>query len=172
MAGFFKRMFGKFSGSSSSKTACSEGVDDEHDDGREYFSGDADRDEALGETQAARKATGGGFKVQRAVRSEQPRHVPVVRETESGDGGIQGLSWYSERLKMDEDDDVADEFYNEVVTKTPDGASATKQKGCTPSLEAVLGWRLRSIRPCGPIQIADGNVLQSVLPVPRRPLPK
>ncbi|KAL9246925.1 hypothetical protein vseg_020403 [Gypsophila vaccaria] len=44
-----------------------------------------------------------------------PVHVPVsvgpnLVPCNNGDGGVQGLRWYTTRLRIDEDGDVADEF--------------------------------------------------------------
>lgn len=109
-----------------------------------------------------------GFRTQKVVRkpiTETP-HVPVVREAYGEQGGVQGLKWYSDRLKMDEDDDVAEEFFHEVFPN--EHAESTREKR-SPSLEIVRDSReLRTVRPDGPMRIEDGNVHQSVEAVRRR----
>ncbi|CAH2079317.1 unnamed protein product [Thlaspi arvense] len=51
---------------------------------------------------------GFGVPVQVAVERSDPG--PILQPCAASDGGVQGLRWYSMRLKMDEDRDVADEF--------------------------------------------------------------
>ncbi|CAO2819592.1 unnamed protein product [Amaranthus hypochondriacus] len=58
-----------------------------------------------------------GFSVPVQVPVERPVVGPVLVPC-NGDGGIQGLKWYAERLKIDEDGDVADEFIYEVSPET------------------------------------------------------
>ncbi|XP_028762444.1 uncharacterized protein LOC114720890 [Neltuma alba] len=59
-----------------------------------------------------------GFGVKVEVPVDRPHLGPVIIPSSSGDGGIQGLRWYAEGLKMDEDGDVADEFLDEVPSET------------------------------------------------------
>ncbi|KAK4262466.1 hypothetical protein QN277_028023 [Acacia crassicarpa] len=59
-----------------------------------------------------------GFGVKVEVPVDRPHLGPVIIPSVSGDGGVQGLRWYAERLKIDEDGDVADEFLDEVPPET------------------------------------------------------
>lgn len=58
-----------------------------------------------------------GFSVPVQVPVERPVVGPILVPC-NGDGGLQGLRWYAERLRIDEDGDVADEFYHEVSPDT------------------------------------------------------
>ncbi|XP_011028195.1 PREDICTED: uncharacterized protein LOC105128296 isoform X1 [Populus euphratica] len=82
-----------------------------------------------------------GFSVPLQVAVERPQLGPVIVSCNSGDGGVQsvfcscaaevicyfiiasvnfskGLRWYAKRLRIDEDGDVADEFFDEVLPDT------------------------------------------------------
>ncbi|KAJ7003584.1 hypothetical protein NC653_008717 [Populus alba x Populus x berolinensis] len=59
-----------------------------------------------------------GFSVPLQVAVERPQLGPVIVYCNSGDGGVQGLRWYAKRLRIDEDGDVADEFFDEVLPDT------------------------------------------------------
>jgi len=56
-----------------------------------------------------------GFSVKMAVPTDSLPQGPVVCQCLSGDGGVQGFRWYSQKLQVDEDGDVAEEFLNEVL---------------------------------------------------------
>ncbi|KAF0911563.1 hypothetical protein E2562_011189 [Oryza meyeriana var. granulata] len=56
-----------------------------------------------------------GFSVQVPVPVERPGPGPVLVPCPQGDGGVQGFRWYTRKLRIDEDGDVADEFLDEVV---------------------------------------------------------
>ncbi|XP_021765667.1 uncharacterized protein LOC110730196 [Chenopodium quinoa] len=58
-----------------------------------------------------------GFSVPVQVPVERPVVGPILVPC-NGDGGVQGLKWYAQRLRIDEDGDVADEFFNEVSRET------------------------------------------------------
>ncbi|GAA0176160.1 peroxidase [Lithospermum erythrorhizon] len=49
---------------------------------------------------------------------------PVLVQCSPIDGGIQGLRWFARRLKIDEDGDVADEFFEEVLPAIQDSMDA------------------------------------------------
>jgi hypothetical protein len=65
---------------------------------------------------------------------------------------FQGFQWYAEKLKMDEDGDVAQEFLSEVIT--PSAASDNH------NLEVKIP--VKQIRLKGPLCILNGNVYQYV----------
>ena len=70
--------------------------------------------------------------------------------------GLQGLQWYAEKLKMDEDGDVAQEFLIEAITSP----SALDSHNLEVKIPA------KPIRLKGPICIMNGNVYQYVETVP------
>ncbi|KAK3152060.1 hypothetical protein QOZ80_2BG0153740 [Eleusine coracana subsp. coracana] len=59
-----------------------------------------------------------GFSVQVPVPVERQGPGPVLVPCPHGDGGVQGFRWYTRRLRIDEDGDVADEFLNEVIAES------------------------------------------------------
>ncbi|KAL2348263.1 hypothetical protein Fmac_002263 [Flemingia macrophylla] len=64
----------------------------------------------------------------RQVVVDRPHLPPVLTPTASGDGGLQGLGWYGELLKMDKDGDVADEFLDEVSYEMPEAHAVDHHK--------------------------------------------
>lgn len=97
------------------KIACFLGFskDESHDVNDEDDDHTADYNNRV-ETHLPRK----GFSVPVQVAVERPQVVPLFVPCSVGDGGLQGLKWYAQRLKIDEDGDIADEFLEEVVTDT------------------------------------------------------
>ncbi|KAK9067900.1 hypothetical protein SSX86_012011 [Deinandra increscens subsp. villosa] len=60
-----------------------------------------------------------GFSVSVQVPVDKAHQIgPILMPCPAGDGGVQGLQWYTRSLKMDEDGDVADEFLEEVFPVT------------------------------------------------------
>ncbi|CAL4971663.1 unnamed protein product [Urochloa decumbens] len=59
-----------------------------------------------------------GFSVQVPVPVERQGPGPVLVPCPQGDGGVQGFRWYSRKLRIDEDGDVADEFLDEVIPES------------------------------------------------------
>ncbi|CAN6271290.1 unnamed protein product [Urochloa humidicola] len=59
-----------------------------------------------------------GFSVQVPVPVERQGPGPVLVPCPQGDGGVQGFRWYSRKLRIDEDGDVADEFWDEVIPES------------------------------------------------------
>eukprot|EP00246_Nothoceros_aenigmaticus_P011841 TRINITY_DN3389_c0_g1_i2.p1 TRINITY_DN3389_c0_g1~~TRINITY_DN3389_c0_g1_i2.p1 ORF type:complete len:135 (+),score=6.04 TRINITY_DN3389_c0_g1_i2:226-630(+) len=100
-------------------------------------------------------STYAGFSVKVAV----PAHanVPVVSPCHSGEGGVQGLRWYVDGLRTDDDGDVADEFWSEVPTSHKFGADTGRNLS---TLELVVSTR--PVRLAGPVCTQHGNVHQSV----------
>ncbi|MCL7041062.1 hypothetical protein MKW94_003872 [Papaver nudicaule] len=56
-----------------------------------------------------------GFGVKVPVVVDRVNPGPLLVPTNHDDGGVQGLKWFAKRLRIDEDGDVADEFFDEVV---------------------------------------------------------
>lgn len=54
-----------------------------------------------------------GFSVPVQVPVERAPLPPLLVPCPEGDGGLQGLNWYANRLRIDEDGDVAHEFLDE-----------------------------------------------------------
>lgn len=73
--------------------------------------------------------------------------------------GYQGLQWYSEKLMMDEDGDVAQEFLDEVVSHASGSHSGYTRS--LPSFKTKV--KTRPARLKGPVRTYDGNVVQPVL---------
>ncbi|KAI4315135.1 hypothetical protein L6164_027978 [Bauhinia variegata] len=103
--GFFRRIAGLLGFVKDDLHEPKDDADDDHDDqARQRY--------RFTET-APRK----GFGVQVQVNVDRPHPGPIVVPCTSGDGGVQGLSWYAKRLRIDEDGDVADEFLDEVSSE-------------------------------------------------------
>ncbi|KAJ1277692.1 hypothetical protein BS78_04G023100 [Paspalum vaginatum] len=68
---------------------------------------------------AARGRRGFSVQVPVPVERQGPGPGPVLVPCPQGDGGVQGFRWYTRRLRIDEDGDVADEFWDEVI---PEGS--------------------------------------------------
>ncbi|KAJ7517530.1 hypothetical protein O6H91_21G027700 [Diphasiastrum complanatum] len=94
----------------------------------------------------------GGFGVKIHVAAKPISTGPVVSQCSSGNGGVQGLKWYSEKLCSDEDGDVAEEFFHEPQPET----LGEKTSG----LEATV--KTNPVKLKGPVCTFDGNVYQFV----------
>ncbi|XP_062224199.1 uncharacterized protein LOC133922747 [Phragmites australis] len=77
-----------------------------------------DRAAAAAEAAAGVQGTRRGFSVQVPVAVERTGPGPVMVPCPQGDGGVQGFRWYTRRLRIDKDGDVADEFLDEVVPES------------------------------------------------------
>lgn len=82
--------------------------------------------------------------------------APVVSECTPGAGGVQGLQWYVEKLMMDEDGDVAQEFLKEVVPQPPAGG----MRHSSSNFEVKLPTNTVKLK--GPLCTLNGNVHQFV----------
>lgn len=100
-----------------------------------------------------------GFRVRVSVPVCHEPFAPVVIECTPGSGGVQGLQWYSEKLMMDEDGDVAQEFLDEVISHTSGPHSGYTRM--LPSFKIKMKTRPAKLK--GPVRTYDGNVLQPVL---------
>ncbi|KAL0553030.1 hypothetical protein IC582_006915 [Cucumis melo] len=56
-----------------------------------------------------------GFSVPVQVAVNRSNPGPILLPSSSGDGGVQGLTWYAKGLRIDEDGDVAEQFLEEVI---------------------------------------------------------
>ncbi|KAL0687585.1 hypothetical protein Bca4012_087262 [Brassica carinata] len=125
--GFLKKLAGVFG-------FGQEAVKNEEDD-TVIDSGDGDKrrennQPRFRETRLPRK----GFGVPVQVAVERSQLGPVLQPCSAGDGGIQGLRWYTKRLRVDEDGDVADEFLEEG--DKPTNAEDDHSSKTMPRLEA------------------------------------
>ncbi|XP_010439920.1 PREDICTED: uncharacterized protein LOC104723284 [Camelina sativa] len=103
--GFFKKLAGVFG-------FGQEVLKDDDDDRGIDDSGDVNQPR-FRETGLPRK----GFGVPVQVAVERSNLAPLLQPCAAADGGIQGLRWYTKRLRVDEDGDVADEFLEEGPEK-------------------------------------------------------
>lgn len=94
------------------------------------------------------------FRVQVPVAAEKPSLGPVVVPCSLGEGGVQGFRWYSRRLRIDEDGDVADEFLDEILPPAHSGES--NPGGVHPRFEVKYTTRPAPVRK--QVVAIDGNV--------------
>lgn len=109
-----------------------------------------------GDTQSVGK-TPAGFSVRVAAPTEKELNAPVVSECTPGAGGVQGLRWYAEKLRMDEDGDVAQEFLGEVMPQP-----SVPGSGLRGSRNFEVKMQTRPVKLKGPVCTLDGNVHQSI----------
>ncbi|KAH8521471.1 hypothetical protein Peur_040155 [Populus x canadensis] len=99
-----------------------------------------------------------GFGVPVQVAVERPQLGPLIVPCISGDGGLQGLRWYAKRLRIDEDGDVADEFFDEVLPNT--SSSVDEQHKPLPRFEVKHSTRPAKIKK--QMMSHDGKIQQCV----------
>lgn len=129
MAGFFKRVFGHFG----------------------LF-----KDNHLEQQSAEIPPSGFPDATRRSVLKEKGRFLaPVISQCTYGAGGVQGLQWYAEKLMMDEDGDVAQEFLNEVIPQPPVNGTCNSS-----NFEVKLPTQPVKLK--GPLCTSNGNVHQSI----------
>ncbi|KAM3295935.1 hypothetical protein ACQJBY_038325 [Aegilops geniculata] len=120
--GFFRRIAGIFGGSR-------DDADHHHDAGGGGGGGGDVPHEKVAAAAAAAAASGHatrrGFSVQVPVPVDRPAAGPVLAPCPAGDGGVQGFRWYTRRLRIDEDGDVADEFLDEVLPESSNNNGAS-----------------------------------------------
>ncbi|KAJ7513382.1 hypothetical protein O6H91_24G003900 [Diphasiastrum complanatum] len=96
-----------------------------------------------------------GPSVKRPTRIRATTTGPVVSQCTYGDGGVQGLKWYSEKLCIDEDGDVAQEFF--VISETSGSIPLNMP------LQTDIEVHTKPVKLKGtPICSFDGNVHQFV----------
>ncbi|XP_015688983.2 uncharacterized protein LOC102718896 [Oryza brachyantha] len=99
-----------------------------------------------------------GFSVQVPVPVERPGPGPVLVPCPQGEGGVQGFRWYTRKLRIDEDGDVADEFLDEVVPENSinnDVAPAGRFQVKYNTKPAALAMRKQ-------ISVMDGDIRHSL----------
>ncbi|KAK9266913.1 hypothetical protein L1049_027172 [Liquidambar formosana] len=99
-----------------------------------------------------------GFSVPVQVPVERPQIGPVLIPCGHGEGGIQGLRWFAKRLRIDEDGDVADEFFNEVLPET--SSSLEGQHKPLPKFEVKYSTRPAKVKKQA--MSLDGKIQQYV----------
>ncbi|KAI5082961.1 hypothetical protein GOP47_0002704 [Adiantum capillus-veneris] len=109
---------------------------------------------------AAEKKLPTGFRVRVSVPVCHEPFTPVVIECTPGSGGVQGLQWYSEKLMVDEDGDVAQEFLDEVTSQA--SGPQVGYNRLLPSFRLKLKTRPAKLK--GSMCTYDGNVVQIVEP--------
>uniref|UniRef100_A0A2P2J712 Uncharacterized protein LOC105121582 n=2 Tax=Rhizophora mucronata TaxID=61149 RepID=A0A2P2J712_RHIMU len=98
-----------------------------------------------------------GFSVPVQVAVDRPCLRPVLLPCTSGDGGVQGLKWYTKRLRMDEDGDVADEFLDEVL---PEESNVNDQHKPLPRFK--VNYNTRPVKIKKQVMTQDGKIQQCV----------
>ncbi|XP_078178472.1 uncharacterized protein LOC144572685 [Carex rostrata] len=98
-----------------------------------------------------------GFSVQVPVPVPVDRAVvgPVLAPCSIDEGTVQGFRWYTRRLRIDEDGDVADEFLEEVTV-------ANEQFANPPQFQTKYNTRPTALSMRRQTVIRDGNILQSL----------
>ncbi|KAK8520746.1 hypothetical protein V6N13_076880 [Hibiscus sabdariffa] len=99
-----------------------------------------------------------GFSVPVQVAIDRSQPGPVLLPCTSGDGGVQGLKWYAKRLRIDED--VADEFLDEVLPETSGAASAENEQKPYPKFEVKYSTRRAKVKT--QVMSHDGKIQQCV----------
>ncbi|KAM7491100.1 hypothetical protein LguiA_034021 [Lonicera macranthoides] len=91
-------------------------VKDEDEDEEEEKDDDADLNNKVEESNHPCKGFSVPVKV--ALPVDRAQLAPIILPCNHGDGGVQGFRWHAKRLRIDEDGDVADEFFDEVLPET------------------------------------------------------
>lgn len=135
-------------------------VKDEEDDGDSTGAGSGDGDKRRADNQPRFRETGlprKGFGVPVQVAVERSNPGPVLLPCTAGDGGVQGLRWYSKRLRVDEEGDVAEEFLEEVL---PDQWTNREDHNTTlsPSLRLEAKHKTRPAKVRGLMVSSDGKL--------------
>ncbi|WOK92738.1 hypothetical protein Cni_G01429 [Canna indica] len=114
---------------------------------------------APGPAVPATAASRGGFSVQVPVAVERPALGPVLVPCEPGEGGVQGFKWYTRRLRIDEDGDVANEFLDEVAA--PEKASL-QNNTTLPKFKVKHNTQPTAMAMRKQVIAVDGNIHQSL----------
>ncbi|THU55496.1 hypothetical protein C4D60_Mb11t07180 [Musa balbisiana] len=147
--GFFRRIAG-FLGLTREEDEAEEDTDFRHPNG----GGEEGGRTGAGPPRAAAR----GFSVHVPVAVERPSVGPVLVPCDPGEGGVQGFRWYTRRLRMDEDGDVADEFLSEVIAQMP----PTHNQIAPPKFQVKYNTRPTAMAMRKQVIVADGNVHQSL----------
>ncbi|KAJ4781379.1 phospholipid hydroperoxide glutathione peroxidase [Rhynchospora pubera] len=144
----FLRKIGGFFGLGHDASAATHG-DDHVGDGGAHGGSTAEKDTATAPP-VGRK----GFSVQVPVAVDRPVVGPVLAPCSVNEGTVQGFRWYTRRLRIDEDGDVADEFLEEVTV-------ADKQFANPPQFQTKFNTRPTALSMRKQTVARDGNILQS-----------
>ncbi|PON57059.1 phospholipid hydroperoxide glutathione peroxidase [Parasponia andersonii] len=101
-----------------------------------------------------------GFSVPVQVAVDRSQPGPLLARSDSGDGGVQGLRWYAKRLRMDEDGDVADEFFDEVTLETSSTSTAENERTPFPRFQVKYSTRPAKVKK--QVLLHDGRIQQYV----------
>ncbi|XP_072966608.1 uncharacterized protein [Typha angustifolia] len=133
------------------------------DDHHEASGGDArgsgqeggDRTVKIAPSQAPARA----YSVQEPVAVDKPTTVrPIIVPCDLGDGGVQGFKWYTRRLRIDDEGDVADEFLYEI----PSTISSTDNQIAPPKFQINYNTRPTVLAMRKQTVAIDGNIQQSL----------
>ncbi|XP_020091399.1 uncharacterized protein LOC109712314 [Ananas comosus] len=106
-----------------------------------------------------------GFSVQVPVAVDRSAAAggggPVLVPSDLGDGGVQGFKWYTRRLRIDEDGDVADEFLDEILPEISSDSSRT-QIAAAPKFQVKYNTRPIALAVRKQTVAPNGNIYQSL----------
>ncbi|KAJ3694003.1 hypothetical protein LUZ60_009483 [Juncus effusus] len=108
---------------------------------------------------AAPVGTRRGFSVQVPVAVDRPNLGPVLAPCSAGEGTVQGFRWYTRRLRIDEDGDVADEFLDEVTSAD---RTTGEHFANPPKFQSKFNTSPTALSMRRQIVALDGNILQSL----------
>ncbi|XP_008788677.2 uncharacterized protein LOC103706379 isoform X2 [Phoenix dactylifera] len=97
-----------------------------------------------------------GFSVQVPHVVERSSVGPVLIPCSPGEGGVQGFRWYTRKLRIDEDGDVADEFLDEIG---PEAHSINTQM-TLPRFQVKYNTRSTAMAMRKQVMAVDGNIKQ------------
>ncbi|XP_072993457.1 uncharacterized protein [Typha latifolia] len=99
------------------------------------------------------------YSVQVPVAVDKPTTArPIIVPCDIGDGGVQGYKWYTRRLRIDDDGDVADEFLYEI----PSTISSTDNQIAPPKFQINYNTRPTVLAMRKQTVAIDGNIQQSL----------
>lgn len=152
--GLFKRIAGFLGFAKDDAHELKDDDDDDHHQQHEDATSQARNRVHMKETGLPRK----GFSVPVQIAVDRSHIGPLLAPSDSGDGGVQGLRWYAKRLRVDEDGDVADEFFDEIALETP--AKAENERKPFPRFQVKYSTRPARVKKQAILQ--DGRIQQCV----------
>ncbi|XP_010935002.1 uncharacterized protein [Elaeis guineensis] len=128
------------------------------DDGNEPDGGggEVEEEDRIGKSLPRGRAKGFGVQVPLVV--ERSGVGPVLIPCSPGEGGVQGFRWYTRKLRIDEDGDVADEFLDEIVPEAPSINTQMRQ----PRFQVKYNTRSTAMAMRKQVMAVDGNIKQSL----------
>ncbi|KAG1360891.1 hypothetical protein COCNU_09G003540 [Cocos nucifera] len=118
--------------------------------------GEVEEEDRMGKSLPRGRAK--GFSIQAPLVVERSSVGPVLIPCNPGEGGVQGFRWYTRKLRIDEDGDVADEFLDEIV---PEALSIDTQM-TRPRFQVKYNTRSTAMATRKQVMAVDGNIKQSL----------